>query len=109
MEARKPAAGSPPPLARAGIDRAAEERADPDLLYRLRADRATRVVAVHGDRTLLAADQTLRTIAVQAVREGVEWGFLGRDAEGRGVLLAAASGSDASPLTPAAADIWGAL
>ena len=43
-------APQPPPLARAGIDRAAAERDTPDLVDRLRQQADTRVVAVHGDR-----------------------------------------------------------
>jgi len=110
------AAASAPPLARAGIDRAADERTETGLVARLRADAETRVVAVHGDRAPLTVDGGLRTFPVAAVRDGVEWGFLGRDETGRALLVAAAGPQDPSPLRPealdapdAAPDAWGAL
>ena len=77
------AAASAPPLARAGIDRAADERAEAGLIDRLRGNADTRVVAVHGDRAPLTADGSLRTVAVEAIRDGGECGFLGRDETGR--------------------------
>lgn len=87
----------PPALARAGIDRAADERADEGLLARLRADPTTRVVAVHGDRALIAATGThLHTVRPADIETDVEWAFLGRDAAGTAVLLAV-SAADAPP------------
>ncbi|APZ34118.1 NADH pyrophosphatase [Microbacterium aurum] len=111
------AAASAPPLARAGIDRAAEERAEAGLIDRLRGNADTRVVAVHGDRAPLTADGSLRTVAVEAIRDGVKWGFLGRDETGRALLVAAAGAQAPSPLRAdpgegapgAAPDGWGAL
>ncbi|PZU49624.1 MAG: NAD(+) diphosphatase [Microbacterium sp.] len=85
----------PPALARAGIDRAADERDEPGILGRLRADPATLVVAVHGDLGLVESlAPRLHTVAVEDVRPGVEWALLGRTSAGAAVLLAV-SGSDA--------------
>ena len=81
-----------PALARAGIDRAAHERDDADLVARLRTDPNARVVLVQGDRTLVSADRTrLQTVpaeAAAATGDVREWAFLGRD-DGAPVLLAA--------------------
>lgn len=101
----------PPPLARETLDRAAEERRDPTLVDRLRADPATRVLAVHGDRAPLAAAGGLRYVAPGAVRDGVEWAMLGRDAGGRAVLAAITADADASPLLDSGSDgtRWAAL
>lgn len=104
-------AHTPPALARGGIDRAADERADPRLIERLRADPATRVVAVHGDRGAVSSDGT-RNLQVTAtdVRDGVEWAFLGRDGAGAPILLAVAAAEAEPPvagLPPGAR--WGAL
>lgn len=85
----------PPALARAGIDRAADERDEPGILGRLRADPAMLVVAVHGDLGLVESlAPRLHTVAVEDVRPGVEWALLGRTSAGAAVLLAV-SGSDA--------------
>ncbi|MBN9176008.1 MAG: NAD(+) diphosphatase [Microbacterium sp.] len=79
----------PPPLARAGIDRAAEERDAPDLVRTLAADPTTRVIAVHGDRALVAASgASLVRLAPSAVPADSLQAFLGRDADGAPVLLA---------------------
>ena len=47
------------PLARGTLDRAAEERGEPGLLDRLRADESTRVIAVHADRSPVSPDGRL--------------------------------------------------
>ncbi|MFT3799503.1 NAD(+) diphosphatase [Microbacterium sp.] len=101
-------APQPPALARAGIDRAAHERTDPDLLARLRADPATRVVAVHGDRARLSPDGGLRTTPVAQAHADAQWAFLGRDAEGAALLVAAAP-ADAEPPADAADGRWVSL
>lgn len=95
-----------PPLARAGIERAADERADENLIARLRADADTRVVVVHGDRAPLHADGSLRTVAVAEITAEVEWAFLGRDGEGVALLVAAASADADAPVD---VENWGAL
>ncbi|MFT4052251.1 MAG: NAD(+) diphosphatase [Microbacterium sp.] len=89
-------------LARAGIDRAAAERDEPGIVDRLRADATTRVVAVHGDRGLIATGSRLHTVAPADVRADAEWAFLGRDADGAAVLLAATPARAEPPvaLTP---------
>jgi len=87
-----------PALARGGIDRCAEERSDPDLLERLRADPSSRVVAVHGDRAPVDAAGALQLVPVDAIRADVQWAFLGRGAAGAAVLLAAAAADDIDPV-----------
>ena len=80
-----------PVLPTTGIDRAGQERLDPDLVERLRADSGTHVLVVQDDRAALTADRTLRFVAPGDVRENAQWAFLGRDAEGAGLLVAALS------------------
>ncbi|MBF4560581.1 NAD(+) diphosphatase [Microbacterium sp. VKM Ac-2870] len=101
--AESPIAVRPPALARGGIDRAAEERTDTGLIERLRADAGARVVAVHGDRVPVDASGALRTVAVGEVREDSAWAFLGRDATGAAMLLAATASNAASPVREPAA------
>ena len=99
----------PPALARGGIDRATDEREAPGLVDRLRHDARTRVVAVHGDRGLVGADgRSLRTLSPTDVRSDAEWAFLGRDGDGRAVILAA-TGAAAEPPADATAEAWAAL
>src|SRR5690606_11813623 len=99
-----PTPASPlPALARDGIDRAAGERSTPRLVERLRADPATRVLCVHGDRAPLLADGRLHTVAPGDVAGHAEWGFLGRTPEGDGVLVAAC---DVLADPPIAAERW---
>ncbi len=97
----------PPALARAGIDRAAEERDTPGLIDALRADAQTRVVAVHGDRGLVPTSATrLHAVSPGEITGDAEWAFLGRDAAGAAVLLAATA-ADAAPPVGAGADGYG--
>lgn len=100
-----------PPLARTEIDRAADERDEPGLLDRLRADPLARVIAVRGDRTPLSVSgDRLHTLAPDEIGEGAEWAFLGRDDDGRALLLAALPDS-AEPAAPALSGgaEWGSL
>lgn len=97
----------PPPLARAVIDRAAEERLDEGLLTRIRADRDTRVLLLHGDRAPLDENSALRWLTPEAVPGDAVWAFLGRDAEHRAVAVAAVSPKADEPTVDAAG--WGSL
>lgn len=98
-------APQPPPLARAGIDRAAAERDTPDLVDRLRQQADTRVVAVHGDRGLVEPSGTrLHLVAPTAIAGAAEWAFLGRDASGAAVLLAATAADAPEPVVRDASD-----
>lgn len=93
--------GEPPP-ARAGFDRAAEERATPGLLQTARRDAATRVLVIHGDAAPLADTGRLAWFPAAEVPDGAEWALLGRDGSG-GLLLTAVfpSGDDAPLPSPA--------
>lgn len=98
------------------IDRAAEERRDPDLIDRLRADPATRVIALTGDRIPVRRDAagalSLRLVSAAGLTASA-WAFLGRGVDGTAVLVALtddASGESAplreigGDLTPGEAD-----
>lgn len=101
----------PPALARAGIDRAADERADAGLVARSRAVAATRVVAVHGDRALVSdTGAHLSYVAPADLADGAEWAFLGRDAEGTVVLLASVGDDAPVPVvSPPVGAHWASL
>jgi NAD+ diphosphatase len=68
------------------LDRAADLRADPELLGRLRGDPSTRVIVVRDGRLRVADDAVVRA-AVDSVGEA-EWAMLGRDRDGSALLLA---------------------
>lgn len=87
----------PPPLARAVIDRAAEERLDDGLLDRIRDDADTRVLLLHGDRAPVDGTPAVRWLTPAAVPDGAVWAFLGRDEEHRAVAVAALPASAAEP------------
>lgn len=97
----------PPPLARSGMDRSAEERATPGLLDAARADAATRVLVLNGDAAPLGGPEALHWIAPAAVPHGAEWAFLGRD-DGGAALLAAVFARTGSELFAAPAG-WAVL
>lgn len=102
-----PESTQPPPLARSGLDRSAEERSTPGLLERARADAATRVLVLNGDAAPLAEPDALLWVAPDAVPPGSEWAFLGRNDEGA-AMLAAVLPRGESELFPAPAG-WAAL
>jgi NAD+ diphosphatase len=89
------------------VDRRAEERADAALLATLRADPSTRVLVVHGDAAPLTADGRLALVGVEPVPADAEWAFLGREANGSAVLLAAFDSAHDAPI--ASPDGWGSL
>lgn len=97
----------PPPLARPGVDRAAQERATPGLLERARADAASRVLVLNGDLAPLADVGALHWVGVDAAPDGCEWAFLGRTESGSALLTAVSAGAAQEPF-PAPAG-WGAL
>lgn len=80
---------TPPALARATYDRAADERQSADLIDRLRTDPATRVLAVHGDRAPVSADGRLVFVEPSLASTDAAWAFLGRTPTGTPLLLAA--------------------
>ncbi len=97
------------PLARGSVDRAAEERTRDDLVAVLRADAATRVLAVHGDSVPLqgaAGTPALHLVAPGDIADGAEWAFLGRSDDGAAYLVAAAAATGAAPTD---APAWGSL
>ena len=76
-----------PALAARGIDRAAAERAVPELLDGLRADASTRVLVLSGDRAPMR-DGRLALVPAAMVPDGAEWALLGRDADGSAIVAA---------------------
>ncbi|SBS70317.1 NAD(+) diphosphatase [uncultured Microbacterium sp.] len=87
----------PPALARASLDRAADERLEDGLVARLRAAADTRVLVVHGDRAPVRG-AALHYVGPAEVRGGAEWAFLGRDDAGAPVLVAATAAGDPAPV-----------
>lgn len=81
-------------LARSGVDREAHLRTDPDLLDRLRADPATAVVRLRGDRALTAGAALVLDADRSDVGGGAVWVYLGRSADGREHLAACEPGDD---------------
>jgi NAD+ diphosphatase len=102
-----PESTSLPPLARPGLDRAAEERLTPGLIEIAKADAATRVLVISGDAAPLAAADALLWRAPAEVPAGAQWAFLGRDDDGT-ALLAAVFASQDEELFAAPAG-WGGL
>ena len=96
-----------PPPAGPGLDRAAEERLVPGLVDELRADAATRVLAIAGDTAPLATPDALRWVAPSDVPAGAEWAFLGRDADGAALLAAVFPAQDDELFATASG--WAAL
>ncbi|RLK49105.1 NAD(+) diphosphatase [Microbacterium telephonicum] len=94
-----------PALARAAIDRAADERREAGLLQRLRDDPASRVLAVHGDRTPVR-DGRLVFATPSEVTAAAHWALLGRTGDGTAVLLAATGAGDDPPTR---AEEWASL
>ena len=89
-----PHSASLPPLARAELDRAAEERMSPGLVEAARSDSSTRVLVIEGDRAPLADPDTLLLVGPDAVPDAAQWAFLGREPGGAAVLAAVFPGAD---------------
>jgi NAD+ diphosphatase len=89
-----PHSASLPPLARAELDRAAEERMTPGLVEAARSDPSTRVLVIEGDRAPLADPDTLLLVGPDAVPDAAQWAFLGREPGGAAVLAAVFPGAD---------------
>lgn len=87
----------PPALARSVIDPSPAERADADLLPRLRETASTRVIVVHGEHAEVE-DGRLQWRRPEDVTDAATWGFLGRSADGSARLVAALETS--SPVEP---------
>lgn len=68
------------------LDRAAELRAEPGVIDRLRAEEATRVVVVRDRRLRVAGGAVVRVGAAEV--GDADWALLGRDADGAALLLA---------------------
>lgn len=80
------------------------------MLEALRSQPDTRVVAVHGDRGTVAGGDRVHTVAVDEIEGDAEWAFLGRDAQGRAVLLAATAAAAPPPVSALPAGVgWAPL
>ncbi|MEH3090431.1 MAG: NAD(+) diphosphatase [Microbacterium arborescens] len=84
---------------RSVIDPSPVERADPDILTRLRSDDATRVLRVRGDRAPVSSGR-LDWVSPGDVVEPAEWGFLGRASDGTACLVAALDPAVVEPGEP---------
>ncbi|MFE5410532.1 NAD(+) diphosphatase [Microbacterium sp. NPDC056569] len=82
------------PLARPGLDRAADERLTPGLIETAKTDAATRVLVIVGDSAPLAAPDALQWHAPADVPDGAEWAFLGRADDGGALLTAVFASQD---------------
>ncbi|WP_341939725.1 NAD(+) diphosphatase [Microbacterium sp. LWH10-1.2] len=85
------------------IDRAADLRAEPDVIERLRAEETTRVVAVREGRVRVDRDGLL-LVAPSTIADAT-WALLGRSSEGAAILLAAL-GPEADTIDAAPDETW---
>lgn len=87
---------------RSGLDRAAIDRATPGIIDTARADPATRVLTLVGDKAPLAALDRLHWGSPNDAPSTAQWALIGRDADGvlllAAVLPASAEEPFASPL-----------
>lgn len=86
-----------PSLARAALDRAAEERSTDGLIEAARADAATRVLVLSDDAAPLAAPTELAWVSPSEVPEGAVWAFLGRHPDGAAALTAVFPAQESEP------------
>jgi NAD+ diphosphatase len=98
-----------PPLARGELDRRGDERELDGLLQSARGDPESRVLVLRGDAAPLAAadGSALLYSSPAVVAEGGRWAFLGRDASGAAMLVAAFPRDADEPVD--APHGWGAL
>ncbi|WP_407318742.1 NAD(+) diphosphatase [Isoptericola halotolerans] len=99
------------PFSRAGHDRAAHRRTEPDLVGRLRADPSTRVLALHGGRLAVVGQEIPRATllppaALLDAPVDASWAFLG-EADGTAYLSVVLPDGDET-LPPGAA-AWAGL
>lgn len=87
-----------PPLARGTLERSAAEREDPGILDRLRADPQTRVLAIHADTARIDAEGRLVFVAPAEIGPHARWAFLGRDDDGRAVVVAVTAAEEEPPV-----------
>jgi len=96
------------PLARATVDRAAEHRADPDLIPRLRADPSTGVVLVRNGLVATvdggARLDLLPPAEIEGTGDGDGWLFLGAD-DDRGYLALVLPDPDSAAGSPAEPEV----
>lgn len=85
------------------IDRAADLRAEPDVIERLRAEETTRVVAVREGRVRVDRDGLL-LVAPSTIADAT-WALLGRSSEGAAILLAAL-GPEVDTIDAAPDETW---
>jgi NAD+ diphosphatase len=85
------------------IDRAADLRAEPDVIERLRADETTRVVAVREGR--VRVDRGGLLLVAPSTIADATWALLGRSSEGAAILLAAL-GPEADTIDAAPDETW---
>lgn len=82
------------------IDPGSDERAAEGLVEALRDDPRTRVLLVHGDRAPVSSeDGALALVGPDDVSAEAAWAFLGRDADGVALLLAAVEDAPPEPTT----------
>jgi NAD+ diphosphatase len=92
---------TPAPPARVGLlDRAGDERTTPGLVETLRADPRTRVLLARADATLVDVEGGLLLTEPAQVPADAEWAFLGRDDQGRALLVAALEATGDTPSIP---------
>ncbi|MFF5626022.1 NAD(+) diphosphatase [Microbacterium sp. NPDC012755] len=85
------------------FDRAADLRAEPDVIERLRAEETTRVVAVREGRVRVDRDGLL-LVAPSTIADAT-WALLGRSSEGAAILLAAL-GPEVDTIDAAPDETW---
>ena len=85
------------------LDRAAELRTEPQIIDRLRADEATRVIVVR-ERRLRVRDGKLLRVPASTVGDA-QWALLGRDADGTPLLVATLA-AETESLDAAPEETW---